>query len=279
MQNRINPYLKGERRLHHSYCLFLDILGFTHEIIYNEHNSTFDKHFNGLYEAFVDATRALRHDTEDDITYDRAMLYQCKLFTDNIVIGCPLDAFPQLDHEDTFGYIIIDLIQAQLKLVLKGYFIRGGWSYGNLFMDENMIYGEALIDAYNHEKKAVFPKIILSERVNNFVNAQLKYYATPYISPHYTHLLKDEEGNLFINYLSDLVVNEDGYQHVSEEEIILHKKLILENIQKYKGNEKIYAKYKWAADYHNFFCKEFIVKCNSELIIEKEIDYKIERII
>lgn len=279
MQDRINPYLIGEKKLHHSYCLFLDILGVTQEIIFNERNSTSDDHFNRLYKVFVDASKALRHESDDDVKYYSTILYQCKLFTDNIVIGCPLDVFPQLDHEDTFGYIIKDIIQAQLKLVLNGYFIRGGWSFGSLYMDENMIYGEALIDAYKHEKDAVFPRIILSERVNYFVDAQLKYYAEPFIAPHYSHLLKDENGVLFINYLYDLVINEDGYQHVFKDELMIHKKLILDNIQNYKEDEKIQAKYNWAADYHNFFCKEFIVKYDSELIIEKAIDYKIERII
>lgn len=62
-------------------------------------------------------------------------------------------------------------------MALQGFFIRGGLSVGTLFVDDNCVYGEALIDAYELESKvAVNPIVILCENTMKLVDHHIGYY-------------------------------------------------------------------------------------------------------
>ena len=62
------------------------------------------------------------------------------------------------------------------------------------------------------------------------------------------------DGQVFINYLQADVV----YNYHSEDKIFVvlkkHKEKIILNVTTYKDNYKLYDKFKWIAEYHNFFC-------------------------
>jgi len=161
-------------RLFPSYCIFLDILGFKREICdavskHQEH-LLFDKFFKDVAPIFKSATRL--HYAIGDQTYSHP--WRVKLFTDNVVFGFGLYSGEERRDglgEEEFGSIINHVLFVQLNCALKGWFLRGGWADGNLFMDEDTVFGSALIEAHDLEsKKAVYPRVLLSKRVKNRIN-------------------------------------------------------------------------------------------------------------
>lgn len=240
-----------------SFTVFLDLLGFSEEIICKSNLGQGNEHLMNIYKAFSSASSIL----------DGYSVWEKKIFSDNILLGCPITN-SHIHSESLFGSLITGIMQFQLQLTLKNYFVRGGWSLGDLFVDDNTIYGEALIQAVNLEKQSYYPRIILSKEVENVCKLHLEYYNPKFDSPQNFHLLKDDEGNFFINYLY-AIYPEDPDEDIdrSVSNLLIHKNNIISNLNIYDGNTKIYDKYIWAAQYHNYFCREFF-NVNEKLIIE-----------
>lgn len=272
----INPYIENDKiELKSSFCVLLDILGFSSEIIDAATNNTENEHFENFYKIFKNATEGIRLDRKllpDTGTRHKSWFY--KIFSDNIIIGYPFD---EVHHESMFGRLIIELIYFQLDLALNGFFVRGGWSKGDLFIDDYIVYGDSLIEAHNLEVDSSFPRIILSKEVEEVVNIHLKYYASKEIAPHYSLLLKDEKGNYFINYMIGFINDYDYVPMVFETELEKHRDIIINKIAKYHDKQEVLEKYQWLADYHNYFCRTFLN--NSErFLIDMEFGNMYSRI-
>lgn len=273
---QINPYIENDNiELKPSFCILLDILGFSSEITDAAARKTANEHFKNFYKIFKNATEGIRLDRKllPDIG-KRQKSWFYKIFSDNIVIGYP---FKKVHHEAMFGMLIFQMVYFQLDIVLNGFFVRGGWSIGDLFIDDYIVYGDSLIEAHKLEVESSFPRIILSKDVVELVKIQLTYYASKEIAPHYSMLLKDEKGNYFINYLIGLI-NDDGYAPILfEAELEKHRKIIITRIDEYNKNPKVREKYLWLAEYHNYFCKTFIID-PERFIINMDSEFKFSRI-
>lgn len=181
--------------------------------------------------------------------YDKD-LYRVKVFTDNIVIGYPIFH----DAEAELGHVFNNLGYFQLEMVNHGFFIRGGLSIGELFMDDNIVYGPGLIEAYQAEADlARDPRIVLADTAAKAVKEHLTYYASVESSPQSRDLLIDTDGKYFINYLDSILIAEDeiGPEY---EELLKHKNIIEECLIKYLSRPPLWTKYAWTANYHNYFC-------------------------
>lgn len=247
--------------------------------------------FNRFYNAFLNATEDLRFESDmDKLIRDKMSpnIWEVRMFSDNILLGCPIKRDPAHDTESLFGFIITDIITLQLNLALSGYFTRGGWVINSLYIDNNITFGSGLIEAYELERnKAIYPCIVLSNKVSALVAKHLNYYGDKKSSPQYYDLLKNERGQLFINYLDGLI--DDDYIHFKE--LFIHKNIISTRLRKYqkmykriknkKGKKEaknILLKYKWLASYHNYFCKHFIIDCPKKYLIKGRNHYNIKRI-
>ncbi|WP_321897185.1 hypothetical protein [Burkholderia cepacia] len=79
-------------------------------------------------------------------------------------------------------------------MALKGFFIRGGLAVDQLFMDENSVYGAALLEAYRLESKvAVNPVVVLCDQTMKLVDQHIGYYCGE-IAPQLRHVLKGPDG-------------------------------------------------------------------------------------
>lgn len=240
--------------LEESFFLFLDVLGFSDEIIYHHTKGTSQINLNNFYNAFKAASSTL---TQGPLAWDY------KIFTDNIVLGTPINK--RGDDEDDFGLIIIPLIYYQLSMVLDDFFIRGCWSKGSLYMDELIVYGYPLIEAYKLEsKKAVNPRIIFSDDMKTVIQRHLSYYASHYPAPQKFHLLKDIDDEYFVNYLYAIMDDDDNPDYSALQK---HKDVIEARLTRHKGDPKIFAKYVWCAEYHNYFCQTYISNCPNKYFI------------
>lgn len=236
----------GNPRLLKSYCVFADFLGFKHlivESINQRQEETVFRRFMNEIEPQID--NIINPDPQDGADgFPRS--WDAKVFTDNVVLGYALWS----DRgEKEFGHAITQLIEFQYVTALKGFFVRGGWAVGNLFMNRNTVFGGSLLEAYDLENtKALFPRIILSDDMKELVFLHMARYAED--PPQCNDLLVDADGCLFTNYLSESIV----YGEVQWDELHSHAQVIENRLNEYSANERILPKYQWLASYHNFFC-------------------------
>ena len=232
----LNPKLKR------SVCVFFDVLGFrqtTEDAIYKGNP---DKFLGRFQRVLVREIIAFRRKF-------KALDWKYRVFTDNIVLAAPVFD----DGEDEFGMLHDALCRCQLEMAAEGFFVRGGVSVGGLHMDEYVIWGPALLEAYDLESKhALFPRIVLSEDMVAMVRKHIGYYDDPSTAPQNSALLMDPDGKSFLNYLDAALIDAPATRHWHL--VISHKAKIEAALNKHRGNPRIWDKYYWCATYHNYFC-------------------------
>lgn len=184
---------------------------------------------------------------------DKDCPWSYRIFTDSIVLATPCETF---DAEAEVGMATIHISEFQLILALNGWLVRGGVSLGLLYIDDSVVFGPALVEAYDLEsQQARDPRVILSPVVVDLVRRHLAYYANPYKSPQNGYIVTDTDGIAFINYLYAPLGLDDrqGSRKATE----THKKQIVVGLRKTRNDPRIWAKYWWVASYHNFFCRKW----------------------
>jgi hypothetical protein len=240
-----DDYFEAGKPIHKtSYCAFLDVLGFSERI----KDSFKEKKGNRLLRTFhtilSKRIKALKADTSDSLLY-------FKSFTDNIIFAHP--RFSD-DMESEFGFILLALSEYQFDMAQHGFFIRGGLSVGDLFVDENSVYGPALLEAYHLESKvAVNPAVVLSDDVMGLVLSHLKFYHGDF-APQNRAVLVNSDGRFFINYLAECIVDGHDSEEVAWSALRTHKKHVEAALKEYQQVPAIFAKFAWLASYHNCFC-------------------------
>jgi hypothetical protein len=257
-----NPYTtpSGEAWLRPSWVVYLDILGFRQTIRDAAESGRSSEHLEQLRSALNEAKKDLLERLEmfDDYTLRLPDPYVVKVFTDNVVLGFPVAD----DGESEFGQMISIVGLYQYTLLKHGFFVRGGISFGNLYMDEDVVYGEGLLDAYEAESTlARDPRIVLASSAMNLVYSHLAYYDKVATSPHNEHLLVDSDSQMFVNYLAIPI---DGIDPKGElpseymEWLRHHRDLVVTKLSEFSRKPTLWSKYVWVGVYHNVFCTQFI---------------------
>lgn len=234
----------------HSVAVFVDILGFTERIRQASEPTAATKLLGDLRSAL---NRALVHVTADwmqgpGIFSKRPWDY--KAFTDNIVLGFPI----RDDGEPELGTLFRNLAMFQLELIQSGFFVRGAIAVGDLYMDRDIVFGTALLEAYDTEQSvARDPRIVLAPSALTYVNRHLTYYANPCASPQNSALVRDADRQVFVNYLDSILIVEDDYGPFFEP-LMKHKSEVEKALDDYRGEPRVWSKYNWVARYHNYFC-------------------------
>lgn len=245
------------------YCLFIDVLGYR-EIV----RGAEDK--QAVFRSMHKALRAARETLDPAVGWN---LLKVKSFSDNTVIS--LKYAP-----GSMG--LVSLLEFscnyQAALIDHGMVCRGGGSLGDFYLDDDMIYGAALIEAYEIEsKKAVYPLIMLSNDIMNCLSQEVGFQAQSIWSckPQDWYFVQ-VNGNSYLNYLKAAFkptkdYNDDFYFWFDYRFIAKHKVLIEENLRKYERVGSVHSKYVFLAEYHNYFlsfcrsewgyCDELLVDC------------------
>ncbi len=106
--------------------------------------------------------------------------FDIKVFSDNIVIAQKVD-------KEKLGDQIISIVNLigsmQFQALLQfDFWLRGGITIGELYIDRTIVWGAGLIDAYNIENNlANYPRVILSNKLllqyDKYKNKTLNLYA------------------------------------------------------------------------------------------------------
>lgn len=244
---------KGKPVLKESYCAFLDVLGFTSHIGSSFQNGDGEIALERFYEVFTRQLQSVLNPKNDSHTQ-----WRIKVFTDNIVLGYPR---PTWHSEPEFADILRKIGQYQLQMTLENFFIRGGLSVGELFMDDSTAFGPPLLESYNLEsKQAREPRVILSKGAISVLKQHLGFYSSPEGTSQYRLVFQDADREIFINYLDHVIVPgpPDGSDTIDVETLSKHRDIVVQNLTKHIENPILWAKYKWVATYHNIFVEECI---------------------
>ncbi len=242
-----------------SLVCYADILGFSHLSKEAIGSGKGEQFLSRLRRALTKAYSSVKESAKSWL--NEGDLFSIKIFTDNIVLGWPIPDWKRNGEygEPEFGRIVSMFADFQVQLMLEGFLVRGGIAFGNHYMDDDVVFGDALLEAVSLDKAGGPPRISFSPfLVDKIILPHLGFYGKIDFSPHYECVLCDFDGKLFINYLYkafELFPNDGG---IFFEIIERHRGLIVNGLQEYKGDLSVRSKYEWVARYHNFICQETI---------------------
>lgn len=249
-----NPYIVDgqEPTLRESVFVLMDMLGYSDLISKSQQAGSQQDALRDLHNALSASRRGLE---DQDYPVELRDLgekdfYALKAFTDNIAIGWPVLSDAEIEFDRAFSR----LATFQFKMAVRGYFVRGAISVAPAYVDEVVVFGDALTQAYKGESElARDPRIILTESAVRVAKNHLTYYSPPAPAPQVRDILKDADGQWFLNYLDTVLIAE--YEHGPfYEEFMQHKGAVEKKLAEHVANPKIWAKYAWVAGYHNYFC-------------------------
>jgi hypothetical protein len=243
---------QGRPTLTSAAVLFLDLLG-TNEV--RDDKAALD-HLIKTHRALARARAAGGSGKDDQI------LSVATWFSDNLALAYPISQ--GLDPGTALGLAVTDAANHQISLAYDGMFSRGGLASGGFYSDENFIFGPALNRAVGLEhERAKWPRVVLDETSIQVARTSLSEdEGGSGGSPWRAQLLVDEDGIVFVNYLSSLEFYEEELDS-SMHALARHAERIRRNLELHDGNNRVHDKYRWLATYHDHFLAGFT---NQELV-------------
>ena len=234
----------GEPRLWPCAVLFLDLLSVS-ALAEGERGNDELRRFR----------RALRRTFDTMLQADSP--WPAAAFSDSIVVAAPLDTADSVDpaEETAIGGLLTQAAYLQLGLLSEGLVARGGLAVGELHLSDGLLFGPALVWAYELESKvAVNPRVVVAADLEPYIARALDYYADPKMdAPQNFELLRDADGRLFVDYLGLLFDEIDD--PVSG--LLEHRDLVLSALEDTRAQPGVFSKYRWMADYHDAVCHRY----------------------
>lgn len=205
---------------------YIDLLGMTNRIKGTDRQLVMNKLYN-LYMFSMKLTKDTQIAGNQDIRF--------KIFSDNIIIAKSLSTEMEQRKRDIRSLLMCAGHFQELTVSDSvGWLLRGGISIGQLFIDDVMVWGDALLKAYYLEDKiANYPRIIIDKNVVDEImdDKQLNKY-----------LRQDFDNLYFLNFLNDC--------HFCGEMLMNGFRVMQDEV----GNdidEKTYQKFSWHMNFVN----------------------------
>jgi hypothetical protein len=181
-------------------------------------------------------------------------------FSDLIVHTVPIDSSVNKSARLGLVYLqILKLVHAQSELIGDGVIVRGAVTVGNLVKSYNVLYGPALIRAYDLEREyARSPRIILDPHLFDMIrqNPLLRAHDFESEALELNQLLKrDDSGLQFIDYLGAIESELDDPEDYPDL-LFSHKELIEKGLEDHQSNLGVLSKFFWLRHYHNTVVKD-----------------------
>ena len=227
---------------------FLDFLGATEKMNNPAKN---DKFLQEIYTVYNFANHILEKTKQE-----HHKTLKIKIFSDNIVIAQEINA---TNNPGDVKKAYIDVEQFALMLytnaLLNNNIIRGAISIGSLYMNNDFIFGEALLNAYSGESKiANYPRIIVEKEI--FVKSGINMWNTFNPPDEENIILRDMDGELYLNPFWGIPKISEFDKRKVEKLLNLIGSFILEEYRgQFEKNRKfVFPKYHWLANQFNEYC-------------------------
>jgi len=243
-----------------SIICFADILGFSAQSRASLTAGTGDDFLAKINSALSTAYEYVRDNARRQNFVDR---YCLKTFTDNAVIGFPeVEVEPEKRAEDLDNSLLI-CASFQSQLVMHGFLLRGAIAYGKHYMNNDIVFGDALLEAVDLDRHGGAPRLVLSPSAIRYLIKHVPTIDKSKKSSFLELLLHDSDGLPFVDYLNHDLLGPLG--DVFIDHAYSHRTAILEGIENCLGNPEAIQKWAWVAGYHNFICRRVMAKESGNL--------------
>ena len=234
------PHDQYEKRL----VAFLDLLGFKELVSrFPEEPKLFDWTLS-----ILKATKS-----QEKMVYgfpeDLNVQMEFTAFSDSVVLSSRIP-------EDPINMALFQVAFTCSLFLRAGLFARGAIVENYLYHKENIIIGQGLIEAYQQEKIAIYPRVIVSKNIVDKFNEEIKVpELTEKINKWSSTLIrKDIDGCYFIDTLYSIphVIFKDEFIPFIEST----KKIIKMEIENNENNETVLQKSEWFKHYFNEIINE-----------------------
>ncbi|OZY85964.1 hypothetical protein CBP51_02730 [Cellvibrio mixtus] len=243
-ENICEGIMENEHNYKERYVAFIDILGFK-EAVYESPENAAKFHEIAIALEHLSKVKHIIHTTIEDLKKSDeianqawAMWQDVKVttFSDNIFISA---------ENNNVGLMALGAYSCLIynTLFANGFFARGGITKGELFESDDVVFGKALIDAYELESKtSIFPRILIANSIIDEIKKTTGF-----------HIEQDFDGSYFLDvFYPGINKLKENWQKSTGLKLDLQKgKLKLsEELQKTK-NQSVRSKLFWLAKYFN----------------------------
>ena len=132
----------------------------------------------------------------------------------------------------------------QLSMALENFFIRGAITVGDLFLDENTVFGQTLLEAYELESRSMLAirELFSQEDVVKYLRRHIGFYGNPRHAPQTREVLLDADGEIFVHYLYLLIDQASYNPYLNAEDLANHKEIVIRNIENISKYTEDYGK-------------------------------------
>ncbi len=166
-----------EPKYEEQFTAFIDLLGF------EEYSTRTDDESTGKRKEVLDyllSLSALRGESDvQSIVHESGKTISIKpaisTFSDHIVISYPLGPITaEMELDERFNLVAIIgqfsflLTQMAVSALRIGFLVRGGATIGKLYHAQGVVFGKALVDAYQIESRtSIYPRVVLSHKITS----------------------------------------------------------------------------------------------------------------
>ena len=222
------------------YCAFIDILGFRELVrsLANE-GSRFEK---------LRTLLSKIHSPANPATKSWDIGFRAQSISDAVAIST-------LVSETGLIHLFIAVENLAVDLLKEGYLIRGALVKGKLYQDDKMVFGEALVRAFELEKSVVrFPRVMITQDVMQDIEqiSDRKLVYELHIlqaadGPHYLHVLRKIESDVARLQMENINLPPEK-QH-SLDEFAKLQAVIQQRLNEATDNPRYFEKVQWFARY------------------------------
>ena len=219
----------------YSDCLvsYFDILGFRHMI---------DAWEPEQIKSGLDALLAL---SSHDFPLRRVTQRGLTTFSDHVVRTVPLDGLGSEETLATVQFELSEIQQIQANLAVNGIFVRGAMTRGPIYINDEIVFGPALVHAYEMEQKVViYPRIVV-DRATVIAGMQSVLGKENMTRLCEDYLFYGDDEQWSVNYLQ--AGDELGERLTLLKE---HSKVLRRNLSEI-SDSAVLAKFRWLANFQN----------------------------
>ena len=239
--------------------LFLDILGFKKIIqgTVQKNSQSRDEEIKEKTSFIIETINEMKEVAQPNLNNSSKVVSQ---FSDSIVISF------NADDQKEIPILFHNLQRLIVKLIAREVLCRGAISYGKLYHKSNMIFGPALVDAYETESKAaLYPRVILDKSVleimksNYSIEYKNSYRKIRFESDIASYLKTDTDDKFYIDFFTGTMMFYEDKELFNVYKNL--RKLIINGLRNKKPNINI--KYGWMKNKYNRI-PEFLEQINEE---------------
>ena len=236
-----------------SYVAYLDILGFR-SIVYSADSAS---KIQDILSAVNDSLQIATADVERFL-FSKSPI-ELTVISDSIILTIDESGSDWGKRAMALRKLLHVVSEIQFNCCLRNVWLRGAITFGEVFHVESSIFGKAYIEAYELEKQAVYPRVVVSPDVISSLSSgvttagELKEkinrpYGSSEFSRQYLYNSNHGASSIFRDDVPFFVHYFESFRRVRNREE--QRKIFNNLVEKTRSLElKDYPKFKWVAEY------------------------------